>query len=136
MIGIDTNVLVRYFAQDDPVQSKVATQFLEDGLRFEAGYVSLVVIAELVWALTSVYKLDKTRLIDVLNKVLIADELRIERTEVFASALRRFENTSAQFTDLLISSAARDSGCGSTYTFDQDAAKKAGMTLLRDSTRI
>ena len=131
MIGIDTNILARYFVQDDPVQSKVATEFLEDGLLVESGYVSLVVVAELVWVLTSVYKLDKIKLIDVLNKVLAAEELQIEQTEVFASALRRFEKTAAQFTDLLIASIARDAGCSETFTFDDGAAKQAGIKLLK-----
>jgi predicted nucleic-acid-binding protein len=111
MIGIDTNILVRYYAQDDPV--------------------SLIVIAELVWVLSSVYKLDKVRLVDVLGNLLVADELQIEQTEVFLSALRRFEHTAAEFTDLLIASTARHAGCPKTYTFDEGAAKKAGMKLLR-----
>lgn len=130
MIGIDTNILVRYYAQDDPIQSRVATEFLEEGLRTEPGYVSLIVIAELVWVLSSVYKLDKVRLIDVLGNLLIADELQIEQTEAFRSALRRFENTAAEFTDLLIASTARQAGCRETFTFDIGAAKKAGMRLL------
>jgi len=131
MIGIDTNILVRYYAQDDPVQSRMATELLEEGLQVEAGYISLVVIAELVWVLTSVYKLDKMRLIDVLGNLLAAEELHIEQTEVFVSALRRFEKSAGQFTDLLIASAARHDGCSKTYTFDEG---KAGMTLLRDSS--
>jgi predicted nucleic-acid-binding protein len=130
MIGIDTNILVRYYAQDDPVQSRLATEFLEEGLRAEPGYVSLVVIVELVWMLSSVYKLDKVRLIDVLGNLLVADELQIEQAEVFLSALRRFENTAAEFTDLLIASTARHAGCTETFTFDSGAAKKAGMSLL------
>jgi predicted nucleic-acid-binding protein len=134
MIGIDTNILVRYYAQDDPAQSRMATEFLEEGLEVEAGYISLVVIAELVWVLTSVYKLDKMRLIDVLGNLLAAEELHIEQTEVFVSALRRFEESAGQFTDLLIASAARHGGCSETYTFDEGAARKAGMTLLRDSS--
>jgi predicted nucleic-acid-binding protein len=131
MIGIDTNILVRYYAQDDPIQSRVATEFLEEELQSEPGYVSLVVIAELVWVLTSIYKLDKMRLSDILGNLLAAEELQIEQTEVFSSALRRFEKTAAQFTDLLIASAARHTGCLETFTFDQNAAKRAGMTLLR-----
>ena len=133
MIGIDTNILVRYYAQDDPVQSRIATEFLEDALLAEPGYISLVVIAELVWVLTSVYKLDKISLIDVLGNLLAAEELQIEQTEVFVSALRRFEKTAAQFTDLLVASAARHAGCIETFTFDEGAAKKAGMTMLRDA---
>lgn len=130
MIGIDTNILVRYFTQDDMVQSKMATEFLEEGLRVDTGYISLIVIAELAWTLTSVYKIEKIKLTEVMNKLLTAEELQIEEIEVFAFALRRFEKTAAQFTDLLIAVAARHAGCSETFTFDEGAAKKAGMRLL------
>lgn len=131
MIGLDTNILVRYFAQDDRVQSRLANRLLEDGLRDEAGYISLVVLVELAWVLTSVYELDKMALIEVLEKVLAAKELEIEQMEIFVSALRAFERTRADFADLIIAASARDAGCSKTLTFDQSAAKKAGMTLLR-----
>lgn len=133
MIGIDTNILVRLYAQDDPEQSKLATQFLEKRLRHETGYVSQVVIAELVWVLTRMYDFDKTKLLVVLTNLMISRDIEIEQPEVFAAAVRAFQKTGAQFTDLLIASTARHAGCSETFTFDEGAAKKAGMTLLRDS---
>jgi predicted nucleic-acid-binding protein len=133
MIGIDTNILVRLYAQDDPVQSKLATEFLENRLRHETGYVSQVVIAELVWVLTRVYALDKAKLLVILTNLMISGDIEIEQAEIFATALRAFQKTGAQFTDLLIASTARHAGCSETFTFDESAAKKAGMTLLRSS---
>jgi predicted nucleic-acid-binding protein len=60
VIGLDTNVLVRYLAQDDPKQSRIATQFLETTLTGdEPGFISLVVLAEVVWVLVSLYSVDR-----------------------------------------------------------------------------
>lgn len=134
MIGIDTNILVRLFAQDDLVQSRVATEFLRKRLRYETGYVSLIVIVELAWVLTRVYGFDKAKLLEVLTDLSLSEDMEIEQTEVFAAALRRFQNTGAAFPDLLIACSARQAGCKETFTFDEDAAKKAGMSLLRESS--
>jgi predicted nucleic-acid-binding protein len=41
MIGLDTNVLVRYIAQDDPVQSPKAMRLIESLAADDPGYVSL-----------------------------------------------------------------------------------------------
>jgi predicted nucleic-acid-binding protein len=131
VIGIDTNILVRLFAQDDPLQSQVATEFLESRLRHESGYVSLIVIVELAWVLTRVYAFDKAKLLEVLNNLLLSKDIEIEQPEVFAAALRGFQNTGAAFSDLLIACSARQAGCKETFTFDAGAAKKAGMSLLR-----
>ena len=133
MIGIDTNILVRLYAQDDPVQSRLATDFLEKRLRHETGYVSLIVVVELVWVLTRVYGFDKEKLLVVLGNLLASGDIEVEQAEVFAAALRGFQKTGAQFSDLLISAGARQAGCSQTFTFDDRAAKQAGMTLLRDN---
>jgi predicted nucleic-acid-binding protein len=58
MIGLDTNVLVRYLAQDDAVQSRQATQIIERQLTEESpGFISLVTMIETVWVLDRVYGL-------------------------------------------------------------------------------
>lgn len=50
MIGLDTNVLVRYLAQDDPTQSPRATEIIEQEISKEKpGYISSVVLVETVW---------------------------------------------------------------------------------------
>ena len=55
MIGLDSNVIVRYIAQDDPVQSRKATRLIESLTADEPGYVSLVSVVELAWVLTGCY---------------------------------------------------------------------------------
>jgi len=57
MIGLDTDVLLRYMVQDDPTQSPKATEIIERrGTKEDPGFVSLVSILEIVWVLGSLYK--------------------------------------------------------------------------------
>jgi predicted nucleic-acid-binding protein len=93
--------------------------------------VSLIVIVELVWVLTRVYGFKQDKLQEVLTDLWLSDDIQIEQPEIFAAALRGFDKTGGQFSDLLINCSALQAGCSETFTFDEGAAKKAGMTLLR-----
>jgi predicted nucleic-acid-binding protein len=58
MIGLDTNIFVRYLAQDDPVQSPKASELIERQLTEEnPGFLSVVVMTETVWVLDRAYGL-------------------------------------------------------------------------------
>ena len=77
MIGIDTNIIIRYLTQDDPKQSPIATRFLEDTLSADApGFISLVVLAEVVWVLVSLYGVDRAGVAEVLLGLLSTQQLR------------------------------------------------------------
>ena len=80
MIGLDTNVLVRYVTQDDPVQSAKASNLIESLTVVSPGFVSLVSVVELVWVLQSCYQCTKTQLVAVLETLLRTRELIIEVT--------------------------------------------------------
>jgi predicted nucleic-acid-binding protein len=57
VIGLDTNVIVRYLAQDDARQAAVATRLIEGSLTAEArGFISIVTLAEVVWVMASNYR--------------------------------------------------------------------------------
>ena len=130
MIGLDTNVLVRYIMQDDATQAAKASALLE-GLSADApGWISLVSIVELVWVLAAAYGLDRGHVLDALDALLSAKEVRVERAEVVWKALRTCRGTKADFADCMISICAASAGCERTLTFDRGAAKFAGMTLI------
>ena len=79
MIGLDTNVLVRYIVQDDPVQSSAATSLMESGCSpEEPGYVSLTVLVELVWVLDGAYNYDRSVVVSVIRQLLQTDSLSTE----------------------------------------------------------
>ena len=130
MIGLDTNVLVRYVLQDDARQSPRASRLIESLSADEPGFVPVVAMVELTWVLGSGYKLSRGQLAAVLETLLRSKELVIDRAELVGQALARFSSGSADFADALIERVAAAAGCTATMTFDQGAAKAAGMTLV------
>lgn len=130
MIGLDTNVLVRYVTQDDPVQSPKASELIESLTTLSPGFVSLVSVVELVWVLQSCYQSAKNDIVVILETLLRTRELTIEHAEVIWQALRRFTANNADFADCLIERCAHAAGCEYTATFDLSAAKAAGMERL------
>jgi predicted nucleic-acid-binding protein len=131
MIGLDTNVLVRYVMQDDPKQSPKANRVIEALTSDEPGFVSVVSIVELVWVLSASYGLTRVQLAQVLEGLLRTRELVIDRSEHVTRALRTYKSGSADFADCLIERGASTAGCEKTMTFDVGAAKTAGMTLIQ-----
>ena len=130
MIGLDTNVLVRYVTQDDPVQSAKASDLIESLTTLSPGFVSLVSVVELVWVLQSCYQSAKSDVVVVLETLLRTRELTIEHAETLWQALRRFTASKADFADCLIERCAHAAGCEYTATFDLNAVKAAGMKRL------
>ena len=130
MIGLDTNVLVRYVTQDDPVQSPKASELIESLTTLSPGFVSLVSVVELVWVLQSCYQSAKSDVVTVLETLLRTRELTLEHAEIIWQALRRFTASQADFADCLIERCAHSAVCEYTATFDQNAAKTAGMKRL------
>ena len=131
MIGIDTNVLARYIAEDDATQSAAAAKVIESLSAESPGFVPLVVIAELVWVLQFSYRFSKREIADVVEKLLRSAELMIENTEIVAQALREFRVSRADFADCLIERGAHAAGCQHTVTFDKRAATIANIRLIQ-----
>lgn len=130
MIGLDTNVLVRYIMQDDPKQSPKATRLIESLTNDQPGFVPLVAVVELVWVLSSSYVLSRDQVAEALNLLLRSKEIVIDRAELVLKAQRRFAQGGADFADCLIERIAHAQGCDTTMTFDAGAVKAAGMTLV------
>jgi predicted nucleic-acid-binding protein len=130
MIGIDTNILVRFLAQDHAEQSLRADALLQTLSAQEPGFVSLVSLIELAWVMRSRYHVSKSDLIQSLEGLLNSPELVIESQPAVAQAIKRFGEAKADFTDCLIERSGHSAGCKHTFTFDVNAAKTAGMKLL------
>jgi predicted nucleic-acid-binding protein len=131
MTGLDTNIIVRYVTQDDPVQTRVATRLIESLSVEEPGFVALVVVAELAWVLQTSYSSTRVEIARVLESLLRAKALAVERTDLVWQALRQFSAGRADFSDCLIARCANAAGCEGTFTFDRVAATDAGMRLLK-----
>lgn len=130
MIGLDTNVLVRYVAQDDAKQSPQATRLIESLSADSPGYISQVAVVELVWVLTGCYAASRDEIANMLETLLRAKELVVADADTIWKALRLFKQGKADFADCLIERSADAAGCAHTATFDRDAAKHCGMRLI------
>jgi predicted nucleic-acid-binding protein len=129
MIGLDTNVLVRYLTHDDRTQTAAAMRVM-NSLSFDSpGFVSLIVIAELIWVLAISYRYQKREIEQVLENLLRSKELVIERADIVSQASRAFSAGRADFADYLIERCAHVAECQFTVTFDRKAAA-AGMRLI------
>jgi predicted nucleic-acid-binding protein len=130
MIGLDTNVLVRYIMQDDSKQSPKASKLIESLDGNSPGYITLVSIIELYWVLTSSYELTDEQFTQALEAILRTKQLLVERADLVMRALRVFAAGKADFADCLIERAASVAGCTQTMTFDVGVSKHAGMALI------
>jgi predicted nucleic-acid-binding protein len=124
MIGLDTNILVRYLAQDDPVQSPKATKIIEGHLtEGRPGFISLVTMVETVWVLDRIYRLSNPELATVVERMLQADTLSIQNEQEVFTAMIALKTGKGSFADALIGALGTWAGCTSTLTFDQKAAR-------------
>ena len=115
MIGLDTNVLLRFLVQDDPAQSSKATEVIERRLSIEdPGFVSLVCVLEIVWVLGTLYKRSRTQIADHIEMILAADSLEVQNEQEVYQAVIALRNGSGSFEDALIGALGAWKGCSAT----------------------
>ena len=128
MIGIDTNVLVRYLAQDDAVQSARAVDLIEKRLSAaEPGFISVVAMVETVWVLDRAYDQTSTEIAAAIERVLQADVLVVENEQEVFTAMVAVKEGRGSFADALIGALGSTAGCSYTATFDRKALRLAGF---------
>lgn len=131
MIAIDTNVLLRYLLEDDPVQSAKAAKLIGGP---DTVLVTDVVLVETIWTLRGAkYQLSKPELIDVIKALFQEPNIRFEDGQATWTALDQYrKSTGADFADALIVNKAKltasklGEAFGGSYTFDKAAQKLPG----------
>jgi len=129
VIGLDTNVVVRYLVQDEPDQSATASTLIEALTEQDPGFLSLVTVVELYWVLRRAYKISATRCAELVEGLLDARELRVGQDSIVRAALTASRG-GLDFADAVIAELGRVAGCEHTVTFDQRAAQSKEMGLL------
>ena len=126
MRAVDTNVLVRILARDDPKQVRVADEFVAAG-----AWVSLLALAETMWVLSTVYERDVPALGASVEQLLNHKDLILQDSEVVAAALETFRSRPALgFTDCLLLEVARKAGHLPLGTFDRNLSRLDGAEKL------
>jgi predicted nucleic-acid-binding protein len=131
MIGIDTNILLRLWLNDDPAQSKRIDQLLAEHGRLPGSLlVTDVVLAEAVWTLKSVFEQDTHAQLIAVRSLLGETAFAFDDREAVAAALTLFESGSCGFADCLVVAKHALQGCDFTATFDRGMRKLPGVKVL------
>jgi predicted nucleic-acid-binding protein len=128
MLGVDTNVLVRFLVRDDEVQFEKARKLIKREIA--AGrhvFVSQLVLLETEWVLRSRYGLPKNLIIEAISGLLDAADVRFEDEPAIEEALFIWKDATADFADCLIGAKNRRLGCRATATFDVKASRLPGF---------
>lgn len=130
MIGLDTNILVRYLTQDDPIQSPKATELIERRLtEQDPGFISVAAMAETVWVLERAYGLANVDIAAAIERILQADALVVEDEQEVFTAMIALKEGHGAFADALIGALSVRAGCSRTLTFDRKALRLSGFEL-------
>lgn len=120
MIGLDTNVLVRYVIDDDEQQAARAASFIEGAAgRGKRLFIAEIVLCELVWVLSSAYRRSRADIARVLKAVLRTAQFEVQDADIAHRALAHYEAGSADFADYVVAERAVEAGCETTATFDK-----------------
>jgi predicted nucleic-acid-binding protein len=120
MIGLDTNVIVRFLVIDDPEQAKKASTLVRTAIKNNQPlFIDSIVLCELVWVLEGAYSFSKEEISDVLEKILMTEQIIIQDRDEAWLALDDYRSGAADFSDYYIGRINKTSGCNSTATFDQ-----------------
>ena len=128
MIGLDTNVLVRYATQDDPQQSAIAERIIDSLTPQNPGFVSQIALVESVWVLRRLFDANDESIDRFVTHLLDARELVIENPDGARQALAATRG-GPEFTDAVLAQAGLAAGCDYTVTFDRRVAAVVGMQL-------
>jgi predicted nucleic-acid-binding protein len=132
VIGVDTNVLVRLFVEDEPQQHKAAVAFFDARSSDDPAFVSLVTVVEFCWVLKRSYKQPQSEILDLVRRVLASKDSVVELAAYVDEAVEIASRTGGDFADVVIAEAGRRTACEKTVTFDRPAARAVpGMTLLK-----
>jgi predicted nucleic-acid-binding protein len=131
MLGVDTNVLVRYLTRDDQPQYEKARRLIDRRVsKGEPVLVSLLVLLETEWVLRSRYELVKSEILAAFSALLDTADLTFEDEPSIERAVYSWKNSAADFADCMIEAHNRRLGCRATATFDGKALKLAGFVSV------
>jgi len=131
MIGLDTNVLVRYLVQDDPDQARRATAVIEGASsRGDVLYLAVITLCELVWVLESAYDRPRAEIASALEQIVRTGGFTVEHADLVREAIDVYRSTSADFADALVGRLNEAAGCTKTLTFDRGLKRVPQFQVL------
>ena len=132
MIGVDTNVFLRFLVQDDDEEQRnLARRFMDTRTADDPAFISSVTLAETVWVLVKKLKYPQAAIYTALAELFTSSEIIFEAHQELLQLLYQRDPVRADLADYLVVWAGKRSGCEYTVTFDKTAAKHIpAMELL------
>lgn len=131
MIGLDTNLLVRFIMEDEPIQSRKVRHIIERRLtEHNPGFVSLATLLETAWVLESIYRQSRQQVAEAIHRILQIETFVIQNEQEVYTAMIALETGKGSFEDALIGALGKWAGCTSTLTFDRKASRMEGFELV------
>lgn len=131
MIGLDTNVLLRVFVDDNAQQTESVRTVLAERTEDDPAFVTVVALVELVWALKGIYGFDRTKVHLAVTTLMASSNVVVESEAAIRRALDLSIEQNADLADCVIATLSESAGCTATLTFDRKAARRIpGMELL------
>jgi predicted nucleic-acid-binding protein len=130
MIGVDTNILIRFLVHDDEKQFGRVDRFFSERTVGDPAFIALVVVVETAWVLRRQYRFSAEAIAKAIMALVGADEVVIQAPDVVRRAIRDTEGTGVDLADAIIAQLGIDADCDETVTFDRRAAELPGMRLL------
>jgi predicted nucleic-acid-binding protein len=130
MIGLDTNLLLRLFVEDDLAQAARARAYFSKVTSTEPAVVNPIVLAELSWTLAKTFKLGRSRVADIIDAILASDDLKVMHSASALDAVQAYRTGKADYADYLLSYINIEVGCTATATFDAAALTSQNFTPI------
>ena len=131
MVGIDTNVLVRFVVQDDKKQAAVAAELIEHYCSAaNPALLGLIVLCEFVWVLSAAYAYSREQIASALKQILVTECFEVEKHDLAWSAMLDYSSGTGDYADYLIARTNALNGAETTFTFDRRASRNKRFTLL------
>ncbi|MBF0445349.1 MAG: type II toxin-antitoxin system VapC family toxin [Magnetococcales bacterium] len=131
MIGLDTNVIIRYLLQDDSRQTKKATKLIESACCNESPcWLSIIVLCELTWVLRSTYNLDRQGIHKIVENILLTSQFQVAQSNIVREALTACQHSNLDFPDALLGRLNHSDGCKTTVTFDKKAGHSKDFSIV------
>jgi predicted nucleic-acid-binding protein len=131
MLGVDTNVIVRYLTRDDQPQYEKARRLIDrEVAKGEPVLLSLLVLLETEWVLRNRYEMAKPDIVAAFSALLDTADLTFEDEPSVETAIYSWKDSAVEFADCLIEARNRKLGCRATATFDRKALKLAGFVSV------
>jgi predicted nucleic-acid-binding protein len=134
VIGVDTNILLRWLVDDPAIvtgndrQRTLAVDLIENsGERF---FINQIVLAETIWLMKRKLKRENVVIAGLVERLLQMVDVVVQDSTSVEAAVQAFRSGPGDFADHLIGAVNAAEGCRTTWTFDHAASRTPHFSLL------